>query len=79
MIPYIVITVIGVGATLLLTGDDEPPAPPAPVVEEQPSIQPLSDALFWMGGCSVACSLIWGTCIIYTAKIKRKDYRGNYN
>ena len=74
MIPYIVITVLGVGASVLMMGGDEPPTPPpAPVsVVTQPSFQPLSDAMFWVGGCSVACSMIWGACIVYTARLKRK-------
>ncbi|MGB0259195.1 MAG: hypothetical protein ACPGES_11140, partial [Coraliomargarita sp.] len=73
----ILITVIGLGAGLLLTsggGDDEPPTPTAPAVVEQTataSLEPMADAMFWVGGCSVACSLIWGSCIVYTAKLKR--------
>jgi hypothetical protein len=74
MIPYLILTVIGVGAGVILSGDDEPPTP-QPVEVAQASFEPVASAMYWVGGCSVACSLIWGTCIVYTAKLKRKDYR----
>lgn len=72
MIPYVIITVIGIGAGLLITGKDEPPAPP-PAPAAEASFQPLADAVVWAGKCSVACSMIWGGCIVYTARLKRKD------
>jgi hypothetical protein len=76
VIPYIIITVIGVGASVLMMGGDELPtsSPPTPV-ENTASFQPLADAMYWIGGCSVTCSLIWGGCIVYTSRLKRKDNR----
>ena len=75
MVNVIIIAVVS-AAGLLMMNDNEPPAPPVPVpVEAQPSFEPLADAMVWVGGCSVACSLIWGSCIVFTAKLKRKDYR----
>jgi hypothetical protein len=68
MIPYVIITVIGVGASVLMLGGDEPPAPPA----AQATLEPLASAMYWIGGCSVTCSLIWAGCIVYSSKLKGK-------
>ncbi|QYY37133.1 hypothetical protein [Ruficoccus sp. ZRK36] len=68
MIQAILITVISVGAGIFMLNDhDEPPSPP-PV--EQPVLLPLAHALYWVGGCSVACSLIWGCSIVRAARYK---------
>lgn len=70
MIHWIAITAVGTAAGLLMMGGDEPPAPPpAPVAD----VSSLSDAIFWIGGCSVACSLIGAFTLITVTKLKRKD------
>lgn len=71
MMPWIVIAVVSSAAGLLMLGGDEPPAPPppAPVAD----VGSLSDAIFWIGGCSVACSLIGAFALITVTKLKRKD------
>ncbi|MBC2594477.1 hypothetical protein H5P28_16910 [Ruficoccus amylovorans] len=73
MIQAIVIAVVSVGAGLLMLGNDknEPPPPPAAVVEQAPFV-PLANALYWVGGCSVACSLIWGRSIVRAAQCRRQ-------
>jgi hypothetical protein len=68
MIQTILIAALSLGAGLFMLNDhDEPPAPP-PV--EQPTLLPLAHALYWVGGCSVACSLIWGSSIVRAARYK---------
>jgi hypothetical protein len=75
MVNVIIIAVVS-AAGLLMMNDNEPPAPPVAVpVEAQPSFEPLANAMFWVGGCSVACSLIWGSAIVFTARLKREANR----
>ena len=76
----IVTGIIGVGATLFLADqdNDEPPPPPAAVAAETSSLEHLSGALRWLGGCSVVCSLIWGSSIVYTANLRRRESYGTY-
>ncbi len=70
MIQTIIIAALSLGAGLFMLNDhDEPPAPP-PV--EQPSLLPLVHALYWVGGCSVACSLIWGSSLVRAARYKHR-------
>ena len=73
MVNVIILAVVS-AAGLLMMNDNEPPAPPVPV-QAQPSFEPLASAMYWLGGCSVTCSLLWSGCIVYTSKLKRKDYR----
>lgn len=71
MMPWVVAGGLTVVASLFMLGGDEPPAPPppAPVAD----VSSLSDAIFWIGGCSVACSLIGAFALITVTKLKRKD------
>ena len=50
MMQWIIIAVVSGAAGMLMMDNDEPPAPP-PVAIGQPSLRPLADAMYWVGGC----------------------------
>ena len=69
MIQWIVIVATTAAAGLMMMGGSEPPPPAAPAAQD---VTCLSDALVWVGGCSVVCSLIGGSTLIYITKHKPK-------
>lgn len=75
MIQAVVIAVISVGAGLIMLGGGDSNPPPPPVATVEAPLAPLASALYWVGGCSVACSLIWGVSIVKAAHARRKESR----
>lgn len=75
MWPWIVAGGLTVVTSLLMLDDSEPPPPTVPepvMVAQTESIDSLSSAIFWVGGCSVACSLIGAFTLITVTKLRGK-------
>lgn len=70
MMPWIVAGGVTVVTGLLMLDDDDPPPDPPPVPAAD--VSSLSDAIFWIGGCSVACSLIAAFTLITVTRMRRK-------
>lgn len=76
---WIVIGGFSALAGAMMLDDNDPPPPPVQaspaLVAQSNSLESVSGAMYWVGGCSVVCSSIGAFTVISLAKLKRKDRR----